>query len=157
MTPFVINLALAAGWSALFSAFTLSSLATGFAVGYAILWLLSPLFPESRYCRRLADVVRLTLYFLWELLVSSLQVAWDVLTPMQRSRPGIVAVPIEAKTDLEITALANLVSLTPGTLSLDVSPDRKTLYVHAMFVDDPESIRRDIQNGMERRVLEALR
>lgn len=157
MTPFVINLALAVGWAALFSAFTLPSLATGFAVGYAILWVLSPLFGDSRYCRKLFDLIRLTAFFLWELLISSLQVAWDVLTPMHRSRPGIVAVPIDAKTDLEITALANLVSLTPGTLSLDISSDQKTLYVHAMFVDDPESIRRDIKKGMERRVLEALR
>jgi multicomponent Na+:H+ antiporter subunit E len=157
MTPFVINLALAICWAAMFSAFTLSSLATGFAVGYGILWVLSPLFADSRYCRKLYDLLRLAVYFLWELLISSLQVAWDVLTPMHRSRPGIVAVPIEAKTDLEITTLANLVSLTPGTLSLDVSSDRQSLYVHAMFVDDPETIRRDIKEGMERRVLEALR
>ncbi len=157
MTPFVINLALAVGWAALFSTFTLPSLATGFGVGYAILWVLSPLFGDSRYCRKLFDLVRLTGFFLWELLISSLQVAWDVLTPVHRSRPGIVAVPIEAKTDLEITALANLVSLTPGTLSLDLSADHKTLYVHAMFVDDPNDIRRTISQGMERRVLEALR
>lgn len=157
MTPFVINLALAIGWAALFSAFTLPSLATGFAVGYAILWVLSPLFTDSRYCQKLFSLARLTLFFLWDLLMSSLQVAWDVLTPTQRSRPGIIAVPIEAETELEITTLANLVSLTPGTLSLDLSSDRKTLYVHAMFVDDPETIRRDIKQGMERRVLETLR
>ncbi len=157
MTPFVINLALAVGWQALFSTFTLASLLAGFAVGYAILWVLSPLFSDSHYCRKLFDVLRLTVYFLWELMVSSLQVAWDVLTPMHRSRPGIVAVPIDAKTDLEITTLANLVSLTPGTLSLDLSSDHKTLYVHAMFVDNPENIRLAIKEGMERRVLEALR
>lgn len=157
MTPFVINLALAVGWAALFSAFTLPSLATGFAVGYAILWVLSPLFSDSRYCQKLFAMVRLILFFVWELLVSSLQVAWDVLTPTHRSRPGIVAVPIEAETEFEITTLANLVSLTPGTLSLDLSEDRKTLYVHAMFVDDPAIIRREIKHGMERRVLEALR
>lgn len=157
MIPFVINLALAVGWAALFSTFTLPSLATGFGVGYAILWLLSPLFPGSHYCQKLFDLVRLTLHFLWELIVSSLQVAWDVVTPGYRSRPGIIAVPIDAKTDLEITTLANLVSLTPGTLSLDLSSDQKTLYVHAMFVDDPANIRRDIKQGMERRVLEALR
>ncbi len=157
MTPFVINLALAIGWAALFSAFTLPSLAAGFAVGYAILWVLSPLFADSRYCRRLFRLVRLGVYFLWDLLASSLQVAWDVLTPTHRSRPGIVAVPIDAVSDLEITTLANLVSLTPGTLSLDLSDDRKTLYVHAMFVDDPETIRKGIKSKMERRVLEALR
>lgn len=157
MTPFVINLALAVGWQALFSTFTLPSLLTGFAIGYAILWILSPLFGDSRYCQKLFDIVELTAFFLWELMVSSLQVAWDVVTPMHRSRPGIIAVPIEAKTDLEITTLANLVSLTPGTLSLDLSSDNRTLYVHAMFVDDPENIRRTIKQGMERRVLEALR
>ncbi len=157
MTPFVINLALAVGWAALFSAFTLPSLATGFAVGYAILWVLSPIFADSRYCQKLFSLARLAIYFLRELLVSSLQVAWDVITPTHRSRPGIIAVPIEARTDLEITILANLVSLTPGTLSLDLSSDHKALYVHAMFVDDPESIRRDIKTGMEHRVLEALR
>ncbi|MGI9510845.1 MAG: Na+/H+ antiporter subunit E [Geminicoccaceae bacterium] len=156
MIPFVINLALAVGWAALFSAFNLPSLATGFAVGYAILWLLSPLFADSRYCQRLFSLVRLVAFFLRELLVSSLQVAWDVITPSHRSRPGIVAVPIDAKTDFEIATLANLVSLTPGTLSLDVDSDRRTLYVHAMFVDDPENIRREIKQGMERRVLEAL-
>lgn len=157
MTPFVINLGLAVGWAALFSTFTLPSLATGFAVGYGILWVLSPLFADNRYCQKLFSLVRLTLFFLWELLVSSLQVAWDVLTPKHKSRPGIIAVPIDAKTDLEITTLANLVSLTPGTLSLDLSSDQKTLYVHAMFVDDPATIRRGIKEGMERRVLEALR
>lgn len=65
--------------------------------------------------------------------------------------------PIEAKTDLEITLLANLITLTPGTLTLDVAPDRKSLYVHAMFVDDPEQIRAEIKNGMERRLLEVMR
>ena len=69
----------------------------------------------------------------------------------------VIEVPIEAKTDLEITLLANLITLTPGTLTLDVAPDRKSLYVHAMFVDDPEQIRAEIKNGMERRLLEVMR
>jgi multicomponent Na+:H+ antiporter subunit E len=71
--------------------------------------------------------------------------------------PGVVAIPIRAKTDLEITLLANLISMTPGTLSLDVSEDRKTLYVHAMYVKDPQDLRDDITNNLERRVLEILR
>jgi multicomponent Na+:H+ antiporter subunit E len=72
-------------------------------------------------------------------------------------RPGIVAVPLDAQTDLEITLMANLITLTPGTLSLDVSEDRHTLYVHAMFVDSPESVRDSIKNGFERRLLELIR
>ena len=64
--------------------------------------------------------------------------------------------PLDAKSDGEIFLVADLISLTPGSLSLDVSPDGKTLYVHAMFVDDPEALRRDLKQGMERRVIEAL-
>ncbi len=157
MTPFVINLGLAFSWAALFSAFTLPSLVTGFAVGYGVLWVLKPLFPESRYCRKLVDLGLLSATFLWELFVSTLRVAWEVITPRNQSRPGIVAVPIRAQTNLEITTLANLVSLTPGTLSLDLSSDQRVLYVHAMFIDDPADICVAIQEGMEHRVLEALR
>ena len=63
---------------------------------------------------------------------------------------------VEAKSDGEILLVANLISLTPGSLSLDVSPDRKTLYVHAMFVDDPDAVRQELKHGLERRVMEAL-
>ena len=90
-------------------------------------------------------------------MLSSLRVVWDVLTPRHLSRPAIVVVPLDARTDLEIAVLANLVSLTPGTLSLEVSDDRSALYVHGMFVDDPDAFRREIKDGAERRVLEALR
>ena len=61
------------------------------------------------------------------------------------------------RTDLEITLLANLITVTPGSFSLDVSDDRSVLYVHAMYVDDPEALRREIKDGFERRVLELLR
>ena len=64
--------------------------------------------------------------------------------------------PLSARRDGEILLVAGLISLTPGTLSLDVSPDRKTLYLHAMFVDDPDALRQELKQGMERRVLEAL-
>jgi multicomponent Na+:H+ antiporter subunit E len=69
----------------------------------------------------------------------------------------VIGIPLEAKTDLEITVLANLITMTPGTLSLDVSPDRKTLYVHAMYIKNPEALRFDIKENLERRVLELLR
>jgi len=72
-------------------------------------------------------------------------------------RPGIVAVPLDAETDAEITLLANLLTLTPGTLSLDVSADRRFLYVHMMYIEDADVARRQIKDGYERRVLEVLR
>lgn len=157
MTPFAINLILAFVWAALNGGIGLPSLVVGFLIGYVVLFVLQPLFGKSRYCGKLLDGTQLVLYFFYELIVSSLKVAWDVLTPIHTSKPAIVAVPIDAHTDAEITVLANLVSLTPGSLSIDISPDRTHLLVHAMFVDDVEAFKVEIKQGMEKRVLEAMR
>ncbi len=157
MTPFAINLILAFMWAALNGGIGLPSLVVGFLLGYVVIFILQPLFGGSRYCAKLYDGVVLVLYFFYELIVSSLQVGWDVLTPMQKSKPAIVAVPLDACTAAEVTVLANLVSLTPGSLSVDISDDRSHLLVHAMFVDDPETFKAEVKQGMEKRVLEAMR
>lgn len=94
--------------------------------------------------------------FGYELVASSLRVAWDVLTPQNLARPGIVAIPLDVRSDVGITALANLISLTPGSLVLDVTPDRRRLFVHVMFIDDLDEVRRAIKNGFERRILEVV-
>ena len=112
---------------------------------------------ESGYFRRTRRLLLFLPWFLWQMVVSNLRVAYDVITPWHTSKPGVVAVPLDAETDLEITLLANLITLTPGTLTLDVSEDRKTLYLHAMFITDPEDVRREIKDGLERRLLELLR
>ncbi len=98
----------------------------------------------------------LAFYFLYELVISSFRVAWEVVTPQSYSRPGIIAVPLDVRSDLGITLLANLISLTPGSLSLEVSADRRTLYVHVMFIDDADVERANIKNNFERRVLEVV-
>lgn len=105
---------------------------------------------------RVGKLVELAVYFVYELFASSFRVAWEVVTVRTYSRPGIVAVPLDVRSDLGITLLANLISLTPGSLSLEVSPDRHTLYVHVMFIDDPETERSNIKNNFERRVLEVV-
>lgn len=157
MNIFILNAFLALSWSALVGSFTLTNLLIGYAIGYAALWVARPLFKASNYFERVWRVLRLILLFIYELVISSFRVVWDVLTPTHLSRPGIIAVPLDAESDEEILLVANLISLTPGSLSLDVSPDRKTLYVHAMFVDDPETLRQEIKQGLERSVIEALR
>lgn len=156
MNLFVLNAALALGWSALVGSFTLPSLVAGFAVGYAALWVARPIFGATTYFERLWRIIRLAAFFVYELVVSSLRVVWDVITPTHLSQPGIIAMPLDAKGEGEIFLVANLISLTPGSLSLDVSPDGRTLYVHAMFVDDPDALRRELKQGIERRVVEAL-
>ena len=158
MSVFLLNLLLAVAWAALTGTFTLTGLAIGFVVGFLALWVISPLFEREKggYFLRVFRWVKLLVLFHYELIVSSVSVAWDVLTPRHRARPGIVAVPLKAEGEAEVLLVTNLISLTPGTLSLDVTEDCNTLYVHAMFADDPMKIRSDIENGMERWVREAL-
>jgi multicomponent Na+:H+ antiporter subunit E len=81
------------------------------------------------------------------------------LAPESYVCPGVVAIPLDATTDVEIALLANLITLTPGSVTLDLSEDRRVLYVHAMYIDggDVEAYRRSIKEGLERRVLELLR
>ncbi len=157
MTVFVVNLVLALLWTALAGSAEVAHLVVGFVLGYMVLWVLRPLLGDSRYFEKLPLLVRFAAFFAVELVLSNLRVAWDVVTPRARRRPGVVAVPLDATTDAEIAVLTGLITLTPGTLGLDVSPDRRTLYVHAMFVDDPDLLRAELKQGFERRVLELLR
>jgi multicomponent Na+:H+ antiporter subunit E len=159
MSLFLINLFLALGFAFIVGEFSLGLLMAGFVVGYAALWVTRPLYGRSGegYFARVVNIIKLALFFVWELIRSNIRVVWDVVTPSHISSPGIIGVPLDAKTDFEIMIVANLISLTPGTLSLDLSEDRRILYVHVMFLNDPARARREIKEGFEKRALEAIR
>ena len=157
MNLFLLNIFLALGFSAVLGQLNLSGFIAGFVVGYLALWLSKPLYGNTRYFERLPKVLGLITFFGKELLISNVKVLWDVITPQHISRPGIIAIPLDARTDAEIMLVANLISLTPGTLSLDLSENRRLLYVHVMFLDDIDQMRRQIKQGLERRVLEVMR
>jgi multicomponent Na+:H+ antiporter subunit E len=90
-------------------------------------------------------------------VLSSVRVAIDVIKPRLTMRPSVIAVPLELTSDAQITLLANLISLTPGTLSVDVSDDKSCLYVHAMYGDDAEALSRSIKDDFEHRIREVFR
>jgi len=162
MRFFAINILLAFVWAALIGEFSLATLGSGFIFAYIILYTVfygkTSADPHAdAYIRRFPKVIYFLCYYIFEIFRSNLIVAYDIMTPNFMMKPGVIALPLEAKTDLEITVLANLISMTPGTLSLDVSEDRKTLYVHAMYIDDPEKLKAEIKNNLEKRVLDILR
>lgn len=157
MNALLLNILLALAWEAMNGEFTLANFAVGFALGFVILFFTQSVTGEAVYARRAWRVIGLAVFFLKELIVANVRVAYDVLTPGYRMRPGVLAVPLDAETDAEILLLANLTSLTPGTINLDVSADRRIIYVHAMFADDPAAVKRSIKEGFERRVLGVLR
>ena len=160
MNAFLWNIFLAGAWTFALGELSLTNLLLGFALGYAILWLGREVFGATRYCDRVPRLIELLLFFTGEVVLANLRVALDVLTPEHRMRAGIIAVPLDAKTDGEITLLANMITLTPGTLSLGVSADRRHLYVHVMYIRDAEDLdaeRRILKEGFERRLLGVLR
>ena len=94
------------------------------------------------------------LYYLKLLVISNLWVAYAIIMTPRHIKPGIIAIPLDIKSDLEIIILANLITMTPGTISMDVSTDRSVLYVHAMYIEDVEGLKREIKDGLERKVKE---
>jgi multicomponent Na+:H+ antiporter subunit E len=137
--------------------FILEHFVVGLGLGFLILIFARRAVGSPHYTRKVGQVLNLALFFIWELVLANLRVAYDVVTPRHYMKPGVIGIPLAARTELEVTVLASLISLTPGTLSLDVSADRKTLYIHAMYIDEVDAVRRKIKDGFERRVLEVLR
>lgn len=157
MTILLLNILLALAWVLFTGEVEWINFVEGLVVGYVVLWISRSALGSTAYFKKIPRVIRFFFYFLWEMVLANLKVTWDILTPKDHMQPGIVAVPLAAKTDLEIALLANLITLTPGTLSLEVSEDKKILYVHGLYIEDPEAFRREIKDGFEKKLLEILR
>lgn len=157
MTGAIWNLSLALAWVILSGDFSGLNLVVGLVFGYITLVLIEPQVEAlAGYPARVPRFFRFLGFFIKELLLANFKVAFDILTPPWHMKPGVIAMPLDARTEIEITLVANLISLTPGTLSLDVSDDRKVLYIHAMFLEDEEELRRNLKE-MEYRALELFR
>lgn len=158
MTPAFLVVLLALGWGGITGNFSGLNLLFGGLVGGLAVYVLRGSFAPPRALVKARRIISLALLFLYELVVSAVRVAILVMRPDLKSaiRPGIVAVPLTVQSDAEITLLANMITLTPGTLSIDVSPDRKVLFVHALTMESREAVIADIVNGFERKVAEVF-
>ena len=154
MNRAMLTIVLTLLWAAITGSFSGPNLLLGLALAVAALFLLREFVGPMHGLRRLWSIAVLTGLFVYELLLSAVRVAVVVLTPNLRNRlrPAIVAVPLTVKSDAEITLLANLITLTPGTLSIDVSDDRSVLYVHVLMLEDRAALLAGIASGFEARI-----
>jgi len=157
MNLFLLHILLTLAWVALTGGFTRVNFLIGFALAFPVIWLSQRGEATFFYLIRIRRLIEFAAFFLWDILKANLRVAHDVLTVRHHMRPGVIAVPLELQSELEILVLSTLISLTPGTLTLDVSSDRRTIYIHAMYLDDVEEFRGGIKQQYERRVREVLR
>jgi multicomponent Na+:H+ antiporter subunit E len=104
-----------------------------------------------RLISRAMHAFGLTAFFAWQLLVANFRVAADVLRG-NRIEPAVVAIPLDVTGDGAILLLSMLINITPGSVTIDLSDDHRTLYVHVMHMKSADETRREIKNGFERRV-----
>jgi multicomponent Na+:H+ antiporter subunit E len=154
----LLTVVIAIGWAVATGTFTVLNLLFGALIGSVVLLLIRDRISRPRMLRRFGRVLSLAGLFFYELLLSALRVAVLVLRPNLRRhlKPAIIAFPLRLTRDAEITLLANLITLTPGTLSVDVSPDRKVLFVHVIDLADRDSLVRGIAGGFEQKIIEAF-
>ena len=148
----LITIVIALIWAALTGSFSGPNLLLGAVLALAGLTLMRERVGRTRYLRKIWPVLQLAGMFFYELLASAVRVALVVLTPRLQLRPAIVAVPLTVKSDVEIALLANMITLTPGTLTIDVSDDRSVLYVHVLMLEDRAALLADIALGFEARI-----
>lgn len=139
------------------NSWTASSFFIGYLLGMLLLFGLRRFFPGRFYMKNVIAILKLLSLFLKELALSNLEVFKVIMQPKLENKPGIFALPTELTKDWEITTLANLITLTPGTLVIDVSDDNKILYIHAMDIDTTEKAINGIKGTFEKAIMEVSR
>jgi multicomponent Na+:H+ antiporter subunit E len=145
MNFFALNLVLALIWSFLTGSFTAASFLFGLAVGYLILAVAEPYLGSGRYLASVLGGFRFMAIFLKEIVVANLQLARDLLRPTMPFVPGIVRFETQGLTKAEVVVLANMISLTPGTVSMDTDASGTIIYIHSVYMGDPQALRKSFQ------------
>jgi multicomponent Na+:H+ antiporter subunit E len=146
----LVNISLAILWYIFLPVFGAPDYLVGFIAGAFTLTIY-----ERAYGQRIWWLLSFFGFVLWEIVVSNAKLAWWILQPQLRVQSGIIAVPLSVDTDLEIIVLATVITLTPGTVSIDLSRNdngQNILYVHGFAVEDPDRFRHEIKEMFERRL-----
>lgn len=145
-------------WVTLTKNNTFFNFLSGFVLADVVLWFISSATRRKSFLQRVYPYVPFFLYFLKEYIASNIKIIREIWTPGFSFRPGIIAVPLQPRmNDLQIVCLANMITLTPGTFTMDVAQDHKCLYVHNMYIDTVQKSVDEIKNGFEKEVLETLK
>ncbi|MBA4251585.1 MAG: Na+/H+ antiporter subunit E [Chlorobiaceae bacterium] len=157
MKKLALNFILAIVWVGLLGEKDFKVFVEGFIVGFVVIWLVRYSSTSLSYFEKIPKLIWFTLFMIKEIIVANFIITYDIITPKHHMSPAIIGIPLDCETDIEITLLANLITLTPGTLSLDVSKDRKILYIHAVYTLNKEELIREIKEKFEKPLLEILR
>jgi len=156
---FLLNITIALLWTLLMDedAFYITTFLTGYLIGIGILFLMHRFFGTKFYLLRVYSTIKLLFIFISELSQSSLLIMKQILSPKLNIKPGIFTYEHSMEGDYELTTLALLLTLTPGSVVMEVSPDGKIFYIHAMDVESSrESVLKSIK-VFEKAIMEVTR
>lgn len=135
-------------WEALWGRFTLANLLTGVIVALALVLVVPlPDAPLRSYgVRRIRPLRALGFlaYFAVKVVQANLVLAWEIITPGDRTEPGIIGVPLPDVSDAVVTLIANAFTLTPGSLTIEVAQDPTIVYVHVLHLHEPDKVRAEL-------------
>ena len=152
--PF-LTLLLAVVWIILQNEISAGMAVFGLILGILIPWATSVWWPDTPKAFRMGKMVSYSMMVLWDILVANIQVAWIVLTvPNAKLKPAWIVIPLDLKQPEAITVLAGTITLTPGTVSADLSNEGHSLLVHVLHTDDPDAERDTIKARYEARLKE---
>ena len=155
--PFpMLSLSLLLLWLLLANQLSVGHLLLGAFLGWAIALLASGFWVDVQPVAKPFKLVKFLLLVLLDIVTANLEVARRILGPQAQLRPGFVVVPLELRDELALTMLTSIVSLTPGTVSADLSDDRRSLLLHCLDVSDPAALVAQIKSRYEAPLLEAF-
>lgn len=150
----LLNLSLALIWMLLSNDYSFGTFIVGYFLGVILLYLFRSFLKVDIYFSKVVAFAKLVVIFIKEMIIANLNVAKIVLSPKMTAKPGIIAYPTELKSGIEVTLLASLITLTPGTLVMSFSDDQKTLYIHTLDIDNKEAVIAGIKETFEKGILE---
>lgn len=153
----LLNILIAFIWSSLQNSYTPVDFLVGYVIGIVVLFVLRRFLQFDFYMTRVWAVFKLLMLFVKELIFANVDVIKIVLSPKLNIQPGIIAVPTQLKSDFELTLLASLISLTPGTLTMDFSDDNSIIFIHSIHISDKEAMIKQIHNTFERAIMEVTK
>lgn len=155
MARLSIILLLALIWCGFSASFSLINIISGLIVAIVIYWLISTKDYTNIRFNPLQFII-LLLYTVWLLIFSSLEVAWEIVTPQKISDPAIIEVPLACEHRYQILLLTQIISLTPGTLCLGVCEEKNSITIHAMFAKDIHKVIATIKDKLEKKVMKVI-
>lgn len=157
VTQVLINTVLALLWMFMNSSFTVASFFAGYLLGMVAVFVIRRFLPGSFYMRRVYASIKLGLIFIWEMIKANFDVLRIVLSPKIDIHPGFFAYVTDLEEDWEISLLSALITLTPGTVIVAISEDQRTLYIHALNLEEADKEIDNIKRRFEEVIKEVKR